>query len=542
MRFKFPLWRKITRQNFQPIFELGFRSNLIKYLLPHTPGSHRRFSGVSDQIHHFRGREDPNLGPRPRNHGVHHPQVDGRTRVSNSVADSDESIDVLRDDQSAVYVQNVLKFRRDKPVEEIERALNLCGLVLTDDFVLNVLGRHRSDWKPAFIFFNWVSKGGGEDEYSPGSVIYNEILDILGKFRRFDEVDEVFVEMSQRKELINEGTYSVLLNRYAAAHKVEEAIGIFHKRQELGLEMNLVAFQSLLMWLCRYKHVEVAETLLHSKKHEFHPDIKTRNIVLNGWCILGNVHEAKRFWREIIESKCEPDIYTYGTLINSLTKKGKLGTALKLFRAMWGRGLKPDVVICNCIIDALCFKKRIPEALEIFSEMNERGCVPNVATYNTLIKHLCKIRRMEKVNELLDEMEKGKESCWPNSVTFSYLVGSSREPEEVTVLLQRMERSGCKMTIDTYNLVLRLYMDWDIQERVKSTWNEMEQMGLGPDRRSYTIMIHGLYEKGRKEDGLRYFREMTLKGMMLEPRTEKLVNGMKSNCKKGKPKEDNKGE
>ncbi|TYK23134.1 putative pentatricopeptide repeat-containing protein [Cucumis melo var. makuwa] len=530
MKFKVPWLRNITAEDFHGKFKLGFQSNLVKGFLPHTPTSHRPFSVVSDRIHHILSCE--NLTPRPRN-------CHERTLFSNSIADSDEPITVHRDDPSAVYVQNVLYFRRHKPVEEIDRALSLCDLVLTEDFVLKVLRRHRSDWKPAFIFFNWVTKKGtNEDKFTPGSVIYNEILDILGKSHRFEEVDKVFVEMSKRKELVNEETYSVLLNRYAAAHKVEEAISIFYRRQEFGLEMNLIAFQSLLMWLCRYKHVEAAETLFHSKKHEFVIDIKTSNIILNGWCVLGNVHEAKRFWREIIESKCEPDIYTYGTLINSLTKKGKLGTALKLFRAMWERGLKTDVVICNCIIDALCFKKRIPEALEIFKEMNERGCAANVATYNTLIKHLCKIRRMEKVNELLNEMEERKGSCWPNSVTFSYLLRSIRGPEEVPVLLQRMETSGCKMTSDIYNLILRLYMDWNIQERVKSTWNEMKEMGLGPDRRSYTIMIHGLYEKGRTKDGLRYFNEMTLRGIMPESKTEKLVNATNvkdSKCQKGEP-------
>ncbi|XP_022972875.1 putative pentatricopeptide repeat-containing protein At3g15200 isoform X1 [Cucurbita maxima] len=512
MRFKFLWLRNNAAENFHGKFRLGFQAYLIKGVLPHTPISYRPFFGISDHIHHTQTYETT------RN-------CHETTKLSNPVAVSDDSFNVY--DQSAVYVQNVLKFRRHKPVEEIETALNRCSLVLTDDFVLQVLRRHRSDWKPAFDFFNWVTKrGNGEGEYSPGSVIYNEILDILGKSRRFEEVDKVFVEMSKRKKLVNEETYLVLLNRYAAAHKVEEAIDIFHRRQQLGLEMNLIAFQSLLMWLCRYKHVEIAETLFHSKKHEFFPDIKTSNIVLNGWCVLGNVHEAKRFWREIIESKWEPDIYTYGTLINSLTKKGKLGTALNLYRAMWEKGLKPDVVICNCIIDALCFKKRIPEALEIFKEMNERGCASNVATYNTLIKHLCKIRRMEKVNELLDEMVERNRSCWPNSVTFSYLLASVREPEEIPKLVERMERSGCKMSSDTYNLILRLYMEWDIEERVKCTWNEMEEIGLGPDRRSYTIMIHGLYEKGRKEEGLRYYREMTLKGMMVEAKTERLVNAM----------------
>lgn len=428
------------------------------------------------------------------------------------------------DGQTALFIQNIMKFRRDKSTEEIEGALDRCGLALTEHLVLNVLGRHRSDWKPAYVFFNWVCKGGGGSGYSPGSDVYDEILDILGKMRRFEELVQVLEKMSSRRGLISEVTYGILIRRYAAVHDVDKAIAIFRRRKEFGLEPDLVAFQTLLMWLCRYKHVEAAETLFYSELNEFQPDIKTMNIILNGWCVRGNVHEAKRFWKDIIRSKCQPDLFTYATFINSLTKKGKLGTAMKLFRAMWDEGRIPNVTICNCIIGALCFKKRIPEALEVFREMKEKGCLPNVMTYNSLIKYLCKIWRMVKAYELLDEMEQNKGSCLPNDVTYTFLLKSLKKPEEVPSVLERMERSGCRMTGDMYNLVLKLYMEWDCQERVRYTWDEMERTGLGPDRRSYTIMIHGFHEKGMRGDALRYFREMTTKGMLPEPRTEILVN------------------
>ncbi|KAK7850236.1 putative pentatricopeptide repeat-containing protein At3g15200 [Quercus suber] len=462
------------------------------------------------------------------------------TRFVHSIANSDDPTEFQQEpnDQTIIFVQNLLKFRRDKPAKRIEQALNLCGLKLTEDLVLSVLQRHHSDWRLAYVFFNWVCRNGGEgSEYSPGSSVYNEILDILGKSQRFEEVVQVFDEMSKRKGLVNEGTYGILLNRFAAAHKVEEAIGVFNKRKEFGLEIELVAFQKLLMWLCRYKHVEDAETLFHSNRNEFGCDIKTWNIILNGWCVLGNVYEAKRFWNEIIASKCKPDMFTCGTFINALTKKGKLGTAIKLFQSMRKNG-NPDVVICNCIIDALCFKKRIPEALQIFKDMKKQGCPPNAATYNSLIKHLCKIRRMEKVYELLDEMEQKKGSCLPNAVTFNYLLKSLKNPEEVPEILERIERNGCRMTADTYNLILKLYMDWDSQERIRYTWDVMERDGLGHDRRSYTIMIHGLYDKGRIQDALRYFSEMTSKGMVPEPRTEILVRDMNVKLKESKQEEE----
>ncbi|KAJ4726356.1 putative Pentatricopeptide repeat-containing protein [Melia azedarach] len=445
-------------------------------------------------------------------------------QLVHSLANSDENTKFQQypDDEIAIKLQSILKNHENCSKEEIERALDQFKLKLTDDLVLDVFKHNRFDWKPAYIFFRWVSREGN---HLPGSGVYNQILDILGRARRFEELVLVFDEMSERKGLVNEQTYGTLLNRYAAAHKVEEAIGVFNRRKEFGIEVDLVAFHSLLMWLCRYKHVEAAETFFVCKNNEFGFDIKAMNIILNGWCVLGNVREAKRFWKDIIASKCELDLFTYGTFINALTKKGKLGTAMRLFRAMWEKSCKMDVAIFNCIIDALCFKKRIPEALEVFREMSER-CLPNVTTYNSLIKHLCKIQRMEKVYELLNEMEQKSGSCLPNDVTFNYLLKSLKKPEEVPGVLERMERNGCKINSDTYNLILKLYVNWDYEEKVKHTWDEMEKKGVGPDQRSYTIMIHGLYDKGKLENALFYFHEMTSKGMVPEPRTEILVNDM----------------
>lgn len=408
-------------------------------------------------------------------------------------------------------------------MEDIERALAQSKLIVTKDLIFDVLKRNSSDWKLAYAFFNWVCGESG-DSICVG--VYNEVIDILGKMHRFEDADQVFDEMSKRDGFVNEETYKVLLNRFAAADKLEEMKSLFLRRKEFGIEDDSVAFQMLLMYLCRYKHVEVAETLFHSKKEEFGFDIKTLNIILNGWCVLGNVFEAKRFWKDIILSKHKPDVFTFATFIKALTKKGKLGTAMKLFRGMWDKGCYPDVVICNCVIDALCFKKRIPEALTIFKEMSEKGVHPNVATYNSLIKHLCKIRRMEKVNELLNEMEEKGGSCSPCEITFNYLLKSLKAAEEVPAVLERMEKNGCKMSIDTYNLVLKLYMDWDHEEKVKSTWDEMEKSGLGPNRSSYTIMIHGLYDNSKYEEAMNFLYEMKLKGLVPEPRTENLVNAI----------------
>ncbi|CAA7015054.1 unnamed protein product [Microthlaspi erraticum] len=438
-----------------------------------------------------------------------------------------------QDKQSAADVHNILKNHRGSLPEEIDRILDKCGIVLTEAVVLEVVNRNRSDWKPAHILSRLIRN---QSVNLSSSSVYNEILDVLGKMRRFEEFHQVFDEMSKRGDgllLVDEKTYEVLLNRYAAAHKVDEAVEVYERRREFGIEDDLVAFHKLLLWLCRYKHVEFAETLHCSRRREFGCEIKAMNIILNGWCVLGNVHEAKRVWRDIVASKCRPDVVSYGTMINALTKKGKLGKAMELYRAMWETGRDPDVKICNNVIDALCFKKRIPEAIEVFKEMSERGCSPNVATYNSLLKHLCKIRRTEKVWELVEEMEEKGGKCSPNDVTFGYLLKYSQKAKDAEAVLARMVRNRCEMTSDLYNLVFRLYVQWDDEERAREVWSEMERSGLGPDQRTYTVRVHGLHTKGKVAEALRCYQEMMSRGMVPEPRTDMLLNQSKA-----KPKEE----
>ncbi|KAL9678994.1 hypothetical protein QQ045_016846 [Rhodiola kirilowii] len=494
MNPKFQLFKLLTRRNSHHFFQ--------SEILPRRPR-------IASPSHCF------------NNHQIHtQPEILRSVPELNNSGIVEDGTDT---DRAAREVQNFLKNKTGSSVELIEGALDKCGLSLNEELVLNVLRRHKSDWRPAYIFFNWARRVSGS---SFGVRVYNQMLDILGKLKRFDEVAQVLDEMSKRKDLFNERSYGIVVHRYAAAHKVEEAKDFYYRRPDFGLSKDLIAFQTLLMALCRYKHVENAELLFRFMNGQFCNDIKTRNIILNGWCVLGSLKEAKRFWNDIIMSRCRPDKFTYGIFINSLSKAGKLSSAVKLFRAMWEKGCDPDVAICNCIIDALCFKKRIPEALEIFKEMNERDCLPDVVTYNSLIKHLCNIQRMKKVYELLDEMEQKGGDCVPNGRTYGYLLKAVKSSEEAPKLIERMQRNGCKMTGDLYNLILSLYMKWDLKEKVKSTWADMEKNGMGPDQRSYTIMVHGLYEKERIQESLRFYKEMTSKGMVPEPRTVFLVNAM----------------
>ena len=89
-----------------------------------------------------------------------------------------------------------------------------------------------------------------------------------------------------------------------------------------------------------------------------------------------------------------------------------------------------------------------------------------------------------------------------------------------------MEKTGCKLVGDIYNLTLKLYVGWKYQTGIQSVWEEMEKIGFGPDQRSYTIMVHGLYSQGKLDEALEFYSKMRSKGMIPEPRTRLLVKAI----------------
>ncbi|KAE8786755.1 putative pentatricopeptide repeat-containing protein [Hordeum vulgare] len=178
------------------------------------------------------------------------------------------------------------------------------------DVVLEVLQKQRSNWQVALLFFTWAA---GLPTYEHGPRTYIEMLDILGRMKKVRLMRQLFDEIPEQRRglVVTNMMFAVLLNRYAGAHKVQETIEIFYKRNDYGFEVDLVGFQILLMSLCRYKDVEEAEALFLQKKDEFPLVIKSRNIILNGWCVKGSLPDAKRVWNEIIASKFKPDLFTY---------------------------------------------------------------------------------------------------------------------------------------------------------------------------------------------------------------------------------------
>ncbi|PSS11157.1 Pentatricopeptide repeat-containing protein [Actinidia chinensis var. chinensis] len=190
-----------------------------------------------------------------------------------------------------------------------------------------------------------------------------------------------------------------------AVRDVGKAINTFYAHKLFKFDVGMDEFHDFLSALCRYKNVKDAEHLLFCNENVFPYDIKSFNIILNGWSsIIGNPREAKRVWREMSERGIAHDVISYSSIISCYSKFNNLHEVLKLLNQMKEPGIFPDRKVYNAVIHALAKGKRLKkDACNMLRGMEEKGIAPSAVTYNSLIKPLCRARQLDEAQEVFHE-------------------------------------------------------------------------------------------------------------------------------------------
>jgi pentatricopeptide repeat protein len=351
------------------------------------------------------------------------------------------------------------------------------------------------------------------------------MISVLGKMRRFDTAWTLIDEMRRGRNgqsIVIPQTLLIMIRKYCAVHDVGRAINTFYAFKRFNFQVGLYEFQGLLSALCRYKNVQDAEHLLFCNKNVFPLDTKSFNIILNGWCnLIVSTRNAERVWEEMSKRGIRHDVVSYASIISCYSKSSKLYRVLQLFEQMKKKNITPDRKVYNAVIFSLAKNRLVKEAVNLTRTMEDNNVTPDAITYNSLIKPLCKNRKIDEANEIFDEMLKRHIS--PSIRTFHAFFRILRVKEEVFELLDKMKEQGCNPTIETYIMLIRKFCRWRQLDDVNKIWNAMVEDGIGHDRSSYIVLIHGLFLNGKVEEAYKYYIEMQEKGFLPEPKTEDML-------------------
>ncbi|WZY96422.1 hypothetical protein YC2023_068751 [Brassica napus] len=372
--------------------------------------------------------------------------------LTNNLSTSPEPSPEPLDESSEIWNVIIGRAGGDRVVSEDEvfhRLSNdpFCNRVNLSDTLLNkLLHRFRDDWRSALGVLKWAESRKAHKNHSAEA--YDTAVDILGKAKKWDRM-KAFVEKMKVDNTVTLNTVAKIMRRFAGAGEWEEAVNVFDRLNEFGLEKNTESMNLLLDTLCKEKRVERARSVLLELKAHIKPDAHTFNIFINGWCKTNRVEEA-----------------------------------LWTIQEMRGYGFRPCVISYTTIIKCYCLKSDFIKVYEMLSEMEANDSPPNSAV------------------ELLREMESLK-VCEPDVHTYHPLLRSCFKRGDVVevgrLLKEMVTKHHLSLDESTYTFLIQRFCRADMCEWAYCLFEEMISQDIAPRHRTCLLLLDEVRKKSMHE-------------------------------------------
>ncbi|KAH9299179.1 hypothetical protein KI387_030861 [Taxus chinensis] len=401
-------------------------------------------------------------------------------------------------------------------MEEAMTVLDNCGFVPSSSLVRKLLCRTQSNWKAALTVFQWA---GSQENYFHTVGVYHAMISILGMHNKFS-VAWVLIREMHEKTMVTHQTLRIMIQRYAAAQAIDKAVRTFHAIEKFKLAADYDDFLCLLHALCRYQYLEEAEELIFLNKKYFPLETESFNVLLNGWGNILDVYQVKRLWNDMYNLCITPDVSSYTTIICCLSKAGKFYDVIKRYDEMKKKGFTPNLKVYNAVIYVLAKQNCLKEALHLFNRIQEMGFNPNAVTYISLILYLCMAWEVKEAYRMLDEMiQKG---FAPTIRIYHAFFRFVKNGDAIFELIDRMKKTGCAPTMETYLMSIRRCCSWGQHENALKLWNAMEKHHFCTDDSSCIILLDGFFLNGKPGEACKCYEKMKAEGFSLEPKTDRM--------------------
>ncbi|KAK8670893.1 hypothetical protein V6N13_037506 [Hibiscus sabdariffa] len=395
--------------------------------------------------------------------------------------------------------------------ESVVQVLNASNLSVSHVLVEQLLKRFSNNWISAYGIFIWAKTQTG---YRHAPELYNLMVDVLGKARLFDLMLDVVKEMKQLKGYISLDTMLKVMRRFANARRFSEAIEVFRRVEEHGVEKDVMALNGLLDALVKGDGVEYAYEAFVELKECIPLNSSCFNILVHGFCKARRLSDARKILNEMVEHGFQPCVVSYTCFIEAYCREKDFRNVDAVLDEMKEKGCRPNAVTYTIIMHARGKAGEVGKALEVYETMKNDGCLPDASFYSSLVFFLSKAGRLKYADEIFVDIV--KQGVKPNALTYTTMISSACKhslEEKALKLLKKMEEDSCRPDISTYAPLLKMCCRKKRMKVLNFLLSHMLNNDVSMDCSTYTLLVRGLCNSGKIEQACAFFEEMVLKGM-----------------------------
>ncbi|CAL5363256.1 unnamed protein product [Camellia sinensis] len=301
--------------------------------------------------------------------------------------------------------------------------------------------------------------------------------------RLLDEASELLMKMEEEGCSPDFYLYNILVQGFLQNNGTQKALQLLHI-MDRAISVDPCTVTLLVKLLSNDGLDNSSKEMLHEvpmllwfSEMVFVIVFTRTNFNMDGYCLCGQVDEARKMFDVMVSRGCAPNVFTYNILINGYCKIKNIDEAMNLFKEMSRKGLLPDTITYTTLIggmcqtrrpqDALlllmryglCNNQRLNEALALFEKIEKAGLVPDIVVYNNLIEGMCKAGKLNDARKLCSS--RSAKGFKPTISTYNIMIArlcKGRLPDEANKLLMKMEEEGCSPDFYSYNLLVQGFL------------------------------------------------------------------------------------
>ncbi|XP_042944494.1 pentatricopeptide repeat-containing protein At3g22670, mitochondrial [Carya illinoinensis] len=428
----------------------------------------------------------------------------------------------------------ILQNRYPSP-DNVAQALSGSGFIASSSLVEQLLKRFCNDWIAAFGVFKWAKS---QTEYRHSPELYDFMVDILGKSKKFHYMWELVEEMNQLGGYVTLVTMSKVMRRLARAGRYNEAVEAFRNMVRFGVNKDTTAMDVLMDALAKENSVEHARDVFLEFKDAIPVNSQSFNILIHGWCKARKLDHAKKAMEDMEKHGFRPDVFSYNCFVEAYGREKNFRKVDGILDEMKENGCMPNVVTYTIVMHALGKASQVSEALEVYEKMKRNDCVPDASFYSSLIFILGKAGRLKDAHELFEDMK--KQGVSRDVLTYNTLISCScmhSQEETALKLLQKMEEDSCKPDLKTYAPLLKMCCRKKRMKLLYFLLDHMFRNDISIEVGTYSLLVSELCKSGKLEQACLFFEEMVSKGMVPKDCTCKMLMKELEGKKMTKPME-----
>ncbi|KDP29071.1 hypothetical protein JCGZ_16460 [Jatropha curcas] len=236
-------------------------------------------------------------------------------------------------------------------------------------------------------------------------ITYNILLKGHCQQLQIDKAKELLKEMTDDAEIQPDVvSYNTLIDGCIQVDDSAGALAFFNEMRAKGIAPTKISYTTLMKAFALSGQPKLANQVFDEmfKDPRVRVDLIAWNMLVEGFCKLGSIEEAKKIVERMKENGFYPNVATYSSLANGIALARKPGEALLLWKEVKERcmvqkdreksdsnspcppTLKPDEGLLDTLADICVRAAFFQKALEIVACMEENGIPPNKTKYKKI--------------------------------------------------------------------------------------------------------------------------------------------------------------